>query len=379
MNKLRSELEVKQRKIEEDKAANESRSDPESVTSSLTSDDTNRSMHEHLGKKQKTTEENAENSARMLKEKNMSVTSTFNNVSVSTTEDSSGGEDRVCGASGSGSGSGEPSAQGFSVEQTEMTGVSDLTDSNRPSSSNNSGSGSGDGSGNTESVSHGTKEDANKVSGNLPSGSSIISDAAVASEKSPGDDQNVKQSHNHKDVVVDHTKRIHRSSAYGVDYQEVFKMSNVPQLIATTSGRIVTWNKCFIKATGIRRSEVERMTIFSLVKSEQLSKFFEVVAKALKEDETRGQTLASSFKDGNKSKEDSSSCDGSSVSTTRSSFDSLTLPCIDFPAMRKRRENESSTSSSSSFDRLYVTVSTTFKVRNLCGFADAADSPPNAF
>merc|ERR1711957_1000569 len=70
--------------------------------------------------------------------------------------------------------------------------------------------------------------------------------------------------------------------SFELNYEEVFDKSNIPQLIASTSGKIVTWNECFAKATGYRKSEIERMTIFSLVKPENLAKFFEIVAAALR-------------------------------------------------------------------------------------------------
>ena len=355
VNQLKSDLEIKIRKMEEDKSA-ESRSDPESVTSSLTSDTNASAMHARHSCKHS---QRQDADFRRDKDKRAhahggDATSSRNTSSVSTNEDSSGGgEDRASGASGSGSG--EPSAQGFSIEQTAVTGVSDLTFSNGASSNN---SGSRGGSANTETVSR-TIAPAIDDGPCPPSASSISSDAAVASQKSSGDHQETQHTHNLKDVVVDHSKRLLNKRSPedtlntrrfgGVNFEEIFGMSNVPQVIATTSGKVVAWNKCFLKATGIRRSEVERMTIFSLVKPDQLSRFFEIVSHVLKVDSSGEGENTSSGEDGDTSHK----CGTEGV--PKPDYAAMTLPCIDFPAMRRRRENAPC---SSSFGRLHVTVGT---------------------
>ena len=336
IDQLKTDLEVKKRKIEEEKAAQESRSDPESVTSSLTSDTNSSVRHSrsqqppHKKMKGSTNDQGVDN------QHQDNTTSYHNMSSVSTNEDSSGGGD------GSGNGSGGPSAQGLSTDKTHSTGVSDLTESNRASSSN---SGSGANSGKTESVSRDQLEE----NGELPSSSSISSDAAVASERSSRDHPMEEHHHNHKDVVFNqHVKRQHRQRPpeevtslepnFGLDYKEVFTMSNVPQLIATTSGKIVTWNKCFLKLTGIRRSEIERMTIFSMVKPEMLSNFFEIVAHALKPSTSSDVNPDSEATETtSQSEPKSSSEEESSASSARTNYAAMTLPCVNFPAMRKRR------------------------------------------
>jgi PAS domain S-box-containing protein len=136
----------------------------------------------------------------------------------------------------------------------------------------------------------------------------------------------------------------------GVDYEEIFSMSNIPQLIATTSGKVVAWNQCFIKATGMRRSEVERMTIFSLVKPDQLSKFFEIVSQVLKDNQAGEEAHTNKTTDGASSQGSTSE---DAPKEVKPDYAAMTLPCIDFPAMKRRRESESS---SSSDDRLHVTV-----------------------
>jgi len=109
---------------------------------------------------------------------------------------------------------------------------------------------------------------------------SISSDVAVDRGKTSRDPHS-----SHMDVVFNNDKRMGRKRppeevtslerSFELNYEEVFDKSNIPQLIASTSGKIVTWNECFAKATGYRKSEIERMTIFSLVKPENLAKLFE--------------------------------------------------------------------------------------------------------
>mmetsp|Transcript_5158 Transcript_5158/g.8108 ORF Transcript_5158/g.8108 Transcript_5158/m.8108 type:complete len:282 (-) Transcript_5158:567-1412(-) len=78
------------------------------------------------------------------------------------------------------------------------------------------------------------------------------------------------------------------------DYREVFLKSNVPQLIATLSGRIVVWNKFFLTATGLSERDAKRLTIFSIVQSNQLSKLYKMVARALAADEKSSNSSGSS-------------------------------------------------------------------------------------
>ena len=396
IEKLNTELAASKRKLEED-SVQESRSDPESVTSSLTSD-TNGTHHRHSrsnnnnhnsNKKQKLAQHQQQKQQQLQKN---NTTSSHNMSSVSMNEESSGGgEDRTSRGSGTGSGSGSggsgsgsPSAQGFSVDKTDNTGVSDITDSNRASSSNTYESSSA----NPESTSRVSVKQKRDQGGQLHSNSSICSDAAVASLKTfPGQDDGQHQ-HNHKDVVFtnggtrSHRKRSAAAAAaakevssldkeFELDYEEIFTMSNVPQLIATTAGKIVTWNQCFLRATGIRKSEVERMTIFSLVKPEKLSNFFEIVAHALKDetprsndDDTTCNTHskhnhedAANDDDGASSKgteKPSSESDMASTTITpsRTDYAAMTLPCVEFPGMRKRREKDGSKQD----DPLHVTV-----------------------
>lgn len=282
VEKLKSDLEVKQRQLEEEKAANE-RSDPESVMSSLTEESTgsSRESSHHKSsshgsieeKKRKASPSDDEDDDR-CKEKKHRVSS-----SEAATEDSSGegresrsGGTRSDTESGSGNGSGsanKPNAKQFSTDKAIST-VSDLTKSNRISSDS------------------GECDDTNDI--RQPSTSSISSDAAVASVKPDHEAQS-----GHRDVVFNNDRRSGRKRPpeevtslernFKLDYKEVFDKSNIPQLIAMTSGKIVTWNDCFVKASGYRKSELDRMTIFSLVRPDKLSNFFEIVAAALRSDD----------------------------------------------------------------------------------------------
>ena len=337
VNMLKADLSAKEQKREEEKAQ-ESRSDPESVMSSLTSSTTTSSRTNT--KAEKEIKRKADNDATGGHKKHR----TNNTSSVSTNEDSSG-EDR---------GSHGPSANSISIDKT-VSSVSDLTDSNRGSSSNNSGSGSG-------STEHGSRISTDEEE--RPSSSSISSDAAVASERSSRDRHSGgSHHHGHKDVVFNNTgNRTVRMRPpeeitslqrnFELDYEEVFVKSNIPQLIAATSGKIVAWNSCFLKASGLRKSEVERMTIFSLVMPNKLSNFFEIVAQALRlGDEHSGSDSNSS--DRESSKNDSDSTENHSEKISRNwNYAAMTLPCIDFPVMKERKEAGILVESS-----LYVTVS----------------------
>jgi len=73
-----------------------------------------------------------------------------------------------------------------------------------------------------------------------------------------------------------------------LDYGEVFDSSNVPQMIANFSGRIMAWNNFFSVATGLSDDEARKNTIFSLVRSDRLSNLFEIVAGVLRHGNSSG-------------------------------------------------------------------------------------------
>jgi len=383
--KLQLDLDEKRRRIErekEEKAIMEGRSDPESVMSSLTADTTlSCSRHKEAEQRNTGSNTNDSNKKRKLSASNREEDSSRDNKKLCTasseaaTEDSSG-EGRG-GSSGSGSGSGgDPSAHGCSMSKTIST-VSDITDSNRGSSSNNSGSG-------------GVPTEQDNPSRNTddeeqPSTSTISSDAAVASDKTSRDRHSC-----HKDVVFNNDERMgwkrppeevtSLERSFELNYEEVFNKSNIPQLIASTSGKIITWNGCFAKATGYRKNDIQRMTIFSLVKPENLASFFEIVAAALRpsdedtdtsrvEDMTKEESKNNSFKTDSSeenlnNKEDckmkiEEKEEAMKVTKEKNKhtldYTAMTLPCIDFPAMRKRNQ-AANDSDSVSIPPLHVTV-----------------------
>jgi len=331
VKKLKKEVEEKKRRMEEDKTSQGGRSDPESVTSSLTSS-TNGSSHKK---------------ARLVPPRKMGSHDMF---SFSTNEDSSG-EDRT---------NGGPTTHTFSIDKT-VSSASDLTDSNRGSSSNNSGS-AGSGSGSRSGSGSTEREQASKE---LPSKeaeastSSISSDAAVASEKSSRDRHSGSESpqHDHKDVVfstkhrkdrkrpLDSSSSLERS--FKLDYEEVFDQSNIPQLIAGTSGKIVSWNQSFVNATGLAESHLERMTIFSLVQPNKLSNFFEIAARALRSNDDEAELTDQESSTNDKPPEASTAPNDTNGDENMSKEDpstkrkwnyaAMTLPCIEFPAMKERR------------------------------------------
>ena len=314
VKKAKTELEMKERKLEEDKNQ-ESRSDPESVTSSLTANTSDSSPAD-------------ENPEAPRKRKSSSNSKNKNNATTAAeeepqpkkakqTESSASSEEN-----GSEEGSG-PEVQNISLDKMSSS-VSDITDSNRGSSGE-----SGDGKRTVErknhhrhhhprssSNHHHRSNEDDETASALPSSSSVSSTAAVVRGAGSGD-----REHGPADVVIkvkttqskkertEALKKKEMSSLdadFSLDYEEVFLSSNIPQLIATPAGQIVACklasthdttittkylthnfpfagNDFFIKATGLSRVEIQRLTIFSIVQSDKLSNLFELVAEALRE------------------------------------------------------------------------------------------------
>jgi hypothetical protein len=211
--KARADLQMKERKIE-DKAQMEARSDPESVTSSLTAlssdSQTNSTKGYDKGRKRTVIDDN-----RDLKK--------MRRIESSEEE----------GSSDQGSRDG-PTGNNISLGKMSSS-VSDITDSNK---------GSSDGGGKKRF--RGKSE--------TTSSSSISSTAAVARGTSTE-----RSEHGHADIVVrvrssppkllsapvsdNHLINKEATSLdedFELDYQEVFLASNVPQLIATSAGRVVS-------------------------------------------------------------------------------------------------------------------------------------------
>lgn len=239
VEKAKSDLEVKERKLEEDKALLEGRSDPESVMSSLTAS-TARSAKggdEAAANGANQVSETSSGSKRKAEEQLPRDSGSDANLKKVKAEessaDSSGADD---GGSGNGSG-----PQGHNISIGKMSSsVSELTDSNRGSSDSG-----GEKRGSHNGAAHKKHPQSEDESSDLPSSSSISSTAAVL--RGAGSHH---REHGHADVVIKekrhsrHRKRQReeRSSLdrkFVIDYEEVFLTSNVPQIIATPAGRIV--------------------------------------------------------------------------------------------------------------------------------------------
>lgn len=215
--RVKQDIKAKQRQLQEDKAQQDP-SDPESTTSDLTESSGSAGIKARVDSKNhpkpvgaaggtSSDEYYKRKKARMLE----SHESTISSV------DSSGGDESRQPR--------EDQQQQQACLQTVSAGqtgssISDVTNSNIGSSMNSNS---------------GTRTD-----GNGDAHQSVSSDAAVVSGTSH---------HHHADVVIQGDKRKSwhvtgtiKSSfdgTFGIDYEEVFVKSNVPQLLATPSGRVI--------------------------------------------------------------------------------------------------------------------------------------------
>lgn len=210
--------------------------------------------------------------------------------------------------------------------------------------------------------------------------------------------QNTEKRHRsfgHNDDTPQQRKKQKLDTRFKLDYEDVFLTSNVPQLIASAAGRIVTWNIFFQKVTGLCEDELKRLTIFSLVQVDELSVLFELVADALKKEPPLKSSSSSSSSNSSSlfaetipiSKPVSSSsfcCSDSSSTTTAETlksapsegettvgvatttrpgwyYSAVTLPCVEFPAFHvSEKEHNSKQQSESNKEKLrrplYMTV-----------------------
>jgi hypothetical protein len=141
---------------------------------------------------------------------------------------------------------------------------------------------------------------------------------------------------NHPDIIIrGYTKRAMISeatsmdSSFKLDYEEVFVKSSVPQLLATTAGRIVAWNDMFLKVSGLLASDIDSVTIFSLVRQTELVKLFEIVAATLRS----GEMQVVAEPDSNQSSRNvvaprHRSIEQKDVNAT--DYTAITLPCTTF-------------------------------------------------
>lgn len=220
VNKAKADLQVKERKVEEDKALQESRSDPESVMSSLTSSTGESGNSGSHNAKKISSDESGQRKRKQSSDGTGSNKRTRNSKNGHSGSTESSAEDRFC----------QRSKQ-QSLNKTTSS-VSDITDSNKGSS--NSGS---------DTLTSNQRSDDDDESG-TPSSISASSSAAVAQGRD-GKRHRTK----HADVVIKGraSNRPHQLPAevtsleesFVLDYEEVFVKSNVPQIIATTAGRII--------------------------------------------------------------------------------------------------------------------------------------------
>ena len=137
---------------------------------------------------------------------------------------------------------------------------------------------------------------------------------------------------NHPDVIVNSYKKrsinaeaTSMDSSFKLDYEEVFVKSSVPQLLATTAGRIVAWNDIFLKASGLLASDIDSVTIFSLVRQSELVKLFEIVAAAL-----RSGTMQNREADSNDNPRTAEEASKPLSETPSIDYTAITLPCAAF-------------------------------------------------
>jgi PAS domain S-box-containing protein len=173
-----------------------------------------------------------------------------------------------------------------------------------------------------------------------PSSSSISSNGAaknvqvMASIRSP--------EAGHADVVIQNNKKRKAAPSealtsleenFELDYEEVFLNSNVPQILATTSGKVVAWNDFFLRATGFSKREMEHLTIFSLVQSSDLSSVFEIVAAALR-------TNALPAHEDTHIESSEKNTGSTELNAPQWDYEAMTLPCVNFRALREGPEEK---------------------------------------
>ncbi len=269
------------KKLIEEKALFEARSDPESIPESVTSTLTASTVRCNSPTSSSDKDDSSTSSRGVKKRKKCSLTKDNNDdvekhksskypIKNSRSREKLEGEDNPASSTESSSeddaGNESPGGKNILFDKTSSS-VSDMTDSNR-SSADGTGLGSSVSKGKSSFKAHKRIHESisgcsNANSGDIPmistddlqSTSSISSTAAVArgvmssqkslshrdnrrhhsSVKSPEEATAATSATNEKNVCAHKKKR----RGFEYDYKEVFLKSNVPQLIATLSGRIV--------------------------------------------------------------------------------------------------------------------------------------------
>jgi hypothetical protein len=219
--KTKSDLAIRDEKMQEEKVMQDSRSDPESVISSLTAFSTSSSHVQRIST-------------------NDSDKNTYKDKISNCTSEGSSNQINKKQSNDDGSGfSSDTGHKGNDISVNKMSSsVSDMTDSNKGSSDSKDS--------NNMSVcdlKHSTvsNENCSQKSGEIE----VSSTAAVVSGIGSQDN-----SHEHADVIVKTGSKIDRKRKHDeknslhddfvLDFKEVFMRSNVPQIVATIAGRIVT-------------------------------------------------------------------------------------------------------------------------------------------
>lgn len=111
-----------------------------------------------------------------------------------------------------------------------------------------------------------------------------------------------------KEKSLNHTKEW--NALQHIRYDDVFMESSIPQLVAATSGRIISWNKALLKIAGVTKNQIRNLTLFSLVELDHLPNLFSLVGKCLKNHEK----------------------------VSDSNVDATNLPCIAFESQPEKRQ-----------------------------------------
>lgn len=293
VQRAKKDLEAKKNKMEEEKRCHQDPSEPESTTSSLTIS----SRSEQADKKK--------------------AASGFRRKNVSSPDKRSRHFQSHESTLFSGSSDDANKQDLRSVATGAVSAVSDITDSNK------GGSSSKEGPGQVATPGEGKESDG-----------TIFSEAAVTFTADTRSTQR-----RHKDVVsnksdsapsaTDASMSMEKTSLdndFRLDYEEVFLRSNVPQLLASTNGRIVSFNDFFLKLSGLTRKEVDRLTIFSLVQTSLLANLFDIVAAALR---STSETEESK-KDADREEAGEETKESERKLTPLKDYAAITLPCVDF-------------------------------------------------
>eukprot|EP00557_Chaetoceros_sp_GSL56_P009223 CAMPEP_0176496290 /NCGR_PEP_ID=MMETSP0200_2-20121128/11115_1 /TAXON_ID=947934 /ORGANISM="Chaetoceros sp., Strain GSL56" /LENGTH=855 /DNA_ID=CAMNT_0017894233 /DNA_START=14 /DNA_END=2581 /DNA_ORIENTATION=+ len=355
LQKAKAEVALRNQKLEEDKVLQDGRSDPESVTSSLTAFSSSESKFREstedsstnvavtsTGKRKSRTQDSSDEPLETMKKAARTLDKHEEGSNHDSNLSSGGNIDSSNSASGH-------DGKNISIDKMSSS-LSDMTDSNR---------GSSDGQGNGSSDGHGNSSKDGKAAFDLSllaqeeisdskTESSISSTAAVVSGVE-------SKEHDHRNTAIIFTtdrkrKQKEKTSiddGFKLSYQEVFLSSNVPQMIATPAGRIVACNDFFFRVTGLTPKEVKKLTIFSMVQVDRLSQLFDLVADSLRKSNKSVVSRSTESSSKPDSTESSFNCSTSSSKTETVTcrppmhFETITLPSVPFPQKSKTdKQNE---------------------------------------